>query len=192
MTMKIKPNSKNLARRDLLKILSVGGVAISAKSLPEKWARPMVDSILLPAHAQMSPILPGSCTVDPVTVNIPSFAPFIVAGTTVTFSGSSTGTLVGTSFTISDTFSVGTCLDGSPITTNFTVTGAIDLSTTPDSITATITGEVLCGGVPTCTDTGTVTSVKTAGVEGATDGTYVNAEPFNFVRECCPDRLDPT
>jgi hypothetical protein len=34
--------------------------------------------------------------------------------------------------------------------------------------------------------------VKTAGVEGATDGTYVNAEPFNLVRECCPDRLDPT
>jgi hypothetical protein len=41
------------ARRRLLKALAgAGGVFAAGKSVPEKWTRPVVDSVLLPAHAQ--------------------------------------------------------------------------------------------------------------------------------------------
>lgn len=41
------------ARRQLLKALAgAGGVFAAGKSLPEKWMRPVVDAVLLPAHAQ--------------------------------------------------------------------------------------------------------------------------------------------
>jgi len=46
---------ENRSRRKVLKSLAAGGGAIAAgKSLPEQWARPVVDSVLLPGHAQTS------------------------------------------------------------------------------------------------------------------------------------------
>jgi len=43
-------------RRNLLKSLAAGtGAVVAGKSLPEKWSKPVVDSVLLPAHAQTSP-----------------------------------------------------------------------------------------------------------------------------------------
>lgn len=43
------------ARRRLLKSISaVGGIAVSAKAIPGSWTRPVVDSVLLPVHAQTS------------------------------------------------------------------------------------------------------------------------------------------
>lgn len=45
----------NEKRRKLLKSIAAGsGAIISGKSLPDSWSRPVVDSILLPAHAQTS------------------------------------------------------------------------------------------------------------------------------------------
>ena len=50
----IKSNS-NHARRKLLKGIAAGsGAVIAGKSLPDSWSRPMVDSVMLPAHAQTS------------------------------------------------------------------------------------------------------------------------------------------
>ena len=47
-------NSKTTdSRRKLLKSITVGSSAIVAgKSLPESWTRPIVDSVILPVHAQ--------------------------------------------------------------------------------------------------------------------------------------------
>lgn len=43
------------SRRKLLKTIAAGGGAVIAgKSLPESWSRPVVDSVILPAHAQTS------------------------------------------------------------------------------------------------------------------------------------------
>ena len=40
-------------RRDALrKILAGTGVVAGAKALPEKWTKPVVNSIIVPAHAQ--------------------------------------------------------------------------------------------------------------------------------------------
>ena len=44
-------------RRSSLKRILVGGGIISAGSqVPNKWVRPVVDSVMLPAHAQASPL----------------------------------------------------------------------------------------------------------------------------------------
>ena len=42
-------------RRELLKTIAAGsGVVIAGKSLPESWRRPVVDAVMLPAHAVTS------------------------------------------------------------------------------------------------------------------------------------------
>ena len=54
------------SRRNLLKAIAAGSCTlIAGKSLPEKWARPVVDSVTLPAHAQTSaPACPGPYTAE--------------------------------------------------------------------------------------------------------------------------------
>ncbi len=44
------PAADNDPRRDLLKKLAIGGVAGAA--LPAQWSKPVIDSVMLPAHAQ--------------------------------------------------------------------------------------------------------------------------------------------
>jgi len=45
----------NSSRRKLLKSIAAGsGAIVAGKSLPESWSRPVVDSVILPAHAQTS------------------------------------------------------------------------------------------------------------------------------------------
>ena len=48
-------NKSSENRRKLLKSIAAGsGAIVAGKSLPENWARPVVDSVILPAHAQTS------------------------------------------------------------------------------------------------------------------------------------------
>ena len=55
--MKDKKSREN--RRKLLKSIAAGsGAIVAGKSLPETWSRPVVDSVMLPAHAQTSPTSP--------------------------------------------------------------------------------------------------------------------------------------
>ncbi len=45
--------NKNDSRRKLLKSIAVGSGAVAAGSaIPKKWSKPLVDSVVLPAHAQ--------------------------------------------------------------------------------------------------------------------------------------------
>ncbi|MGE3529426.1 MAG: hypothetical protein AB7G54_08350 [Methyloceanibacter sp.] len=41
-------------RRQILKIFTIGGVA-TALVLPASWTKPLVKSVIVPAHAQASP-----------------------------------------------------------------------------------------------------------------------------------------
>ncbi|GJL82536.1 MAG: hypothetical protein DHS20C01_21700 [marine bacterium B5-7] len=50
MTQEQQPSATN--RRKLIKALTIGGVAAGTAKLPEQWAKPVVESIVLPAHAQ--------------------------------------------------------------------------------------------------------------------------------------------
>lgn len=61
-------NKHTKARRKLLKTSIVGaGAVIAGKSLPEQWARPVVESITLPAHAQTSLLSAGGPLLLSVT-----------------------------------------------------------------------------------------------------------------------------
>ncbi len=59
-------NKKHQARRALLKQLTIGGgMLATVKSIPEKWVKPALDSVLLPAHAVPScpPLELGEFTI---------------------------------------------------------------------------------------------------------------------------------
>lgn len=48
-------NNTRDPRRRLLKTIAAGGSAAGLAALPGKWAKPVVASVILPAHAQTSP-----------------------------------------------------------------------------------------------------------------------------------------
>ena len=61
-----KPADANEVRRKLLKSVAAGGGTFSLKSLPAKWATPVVASVVLPAHAGGSPGGPGGGCVGTI------------------------------------------------------------------------------------------------------------------------------
>ncbi len=45
------------SRRRLIKaVAGSGGIIVGAKVVPREWTKPVVDSVILPAHAQASPV----------------------------------------------------------------------------------------------------------------------------------------
>jgi len=73
--------TRALARRQVLKgVVAGSGVVASAMSLPKEWTKPVVQSIVATAQAQVSPLppLPGTSTTSSTTTsttNPPIFAP---------------------------------------------------------------------------------------------------------------------
>ena len=63
------------------KLLKAGGVVASAALVPEKWQKPVVDSIMLPAHAQTSTVLIGAVVLRRGSVMPDSPADSMVAET---------------------------------------------------------------------------------------------------------------
>ena len=51
------------ARRRLLQSIAAGGTAVSVKSMPEQWARPVLDFAMVPAHAEASVAATLTCEV---------------------------------------------------------------------------------------------------------------------------------
>jgi hypothetical protein len=93
--MKDKKSSES--RRKLLKSIVAGsGAVVAGKSLPESWGKPVVDSVILPAHAETSPIpywglnVPGVGVGDigPPSGGIHACVEVIGGMATVTFQGS--------------------------------------------------------------------------------------------------------
>ena len=72
-------NTEDQGRRRLLTLLSSTGVlAVTSKSLPSEWVKPIVHSVLLPAHAQVSPPSPPSppaLSINCVGIDNPSGTP---------------------------------------------------------------------------------------------------------------------
>ncbi|XOF35257.1 MAG: twin-arginine translocation signal domain-containing protein [Candidatus Electrothrix sp. YB6] len=52
-------------RRRVLKTLAAGaGAAVWHSSLPQTWVKPIIESVVLPVHAQTSaPLIPDDCTI---------------------------------------------------------------------------------------------------------------------------------
>lgn len=60
-------------RRKALKRLILGGGVLA--SMPDRWTKPVVESVLLPAHAQASPIQPPQPTPTPTRQPTPGGTP---------------------------------------------------------------------------------------------------------------------
>jgi len=59
-------SNKNVSRRRAIKIVASGAL-VATIALPSKWSRPIVESIIVPAHAQASPPLTTETTSNPPT-----------------------------------------------------------------------------------------------------------------------------
>ena len=49
--------NKQKSRRRLIQFMVAGGVVATAKSVPNSWSRPVVQAVMLPAHAQTSGLI---------------------------------------------------------------------------------------------------------------------------------------
>lgn len=49
----MESNDNHLGRRKIAKVLMIGG-AVKAVTLPARWAKPLVATVLIPAHAVAS------------------------------------------------------------------------------------------------------------------------------------------
>lgn len=65
-------NAKQTGRRNALTLLGVG--AVSAVAMPSKWSKPLVDAVILPAHAQTSAMCMTDATVGGPLLGNPSSA----------------------------------------------------------------------------------------------------------------------
>ncbi len=103
------------SRRKLLKSIAAGtGVVVAGKSLPETWTKPVLDSVILPTHAQTSLVCCEGvfCRLDfipaPIggVAQVSSDCTIVMEGTTIeaqTWSGSGTVAADG-SFSFAVTF----------------------------------------------------------------------------------------
>lgn len=68
------PTSEKEARRRIIKrLIAGGGITATAHLLPDKWSKPVIESVVLPAHAQSSPSDDDDDDDDPV--NSTTFGP---------------------------------------------------------------------------------------------------------------------
>jgi len=84
-TGNLQQSAGTVRRRTLLAAIASGG-AVAASHLPGQWKRPLIDSVMLPAHAQMSP------PADTCTATVEIFE-FWVQGETGTVTAPFTGTV---------------------------------------------------------------------------------------------------
>ena len=68
------------SRRKLLKSIAAGsGAIVAGKSLPESWSKPVVDSVILPAHAQTSPGAEPTTFTQTITQTIELTEPTVLS-----------------------------------------------------------------------------------------------------------------
>lgn len=124
-------SEQNENRRKLLKSIAAGsGAVIAGKSLPESWSKPVVDSVMLPAHAQTSP---SPCT------------PCLAAATYCVGGGNgSIEVAVAVDGTVTVTYSA---FSSGPQSDNVDpcAGGAFSVSDTSGNNTVTISGTIPCG-----------------------------------------------
>lgn len=85
------PVSSPSRRRTLLAAIATGG-AVASSDLPGRWSRPLIDSVMLPAHAQTSPTDdspsdPSTCTATAIIFD------FWLLGGSITVTAPFTGSI---------------------------------------------------------------------------------------------------
>jgi hypothetical protein len=62
----VENQDKLTSRRQFIRVVTIGGIA-TAVLLPGSWKRPIIDAVVVPAHAAASDV-PVTSTVPPTTV----------------------------------------------------------------------------------------------------------------------------
>jgi hypothetical protein len=171
------------SRRKLLKTIAAGsGAIIAGTILPDKWTKPVVNSIILPAHAQATtqPPTAPTCQDDPTlcagtyTGTLNPAEPFIACGTgggvgiasnavsiTISATGQVSGTQGGTPFTPttlagnSFTFPpspTGAGTGGGGTTCEMFLLASGSVNSSSNEITLSQVYEWVCTGTNTCTN----------------------------------------
>lgn len=52
---KSQTNKEAARRRVLKRLVAGGGFVATGKMMPDDWQKPVIESVILPVHAQMSP-----------------------------------------------------------------------------------------------------------------------------------------
>jgi len=58
------PDRHRRARRRVLQSIAAGGATITVKAMPEKWSKPVLDTAMLPVHAQ------STCEAETLTCTV--------------------------------------------------------------------------------------------------------------------------
>ena len=165
-------------RRKALLTVALGGSAIA--TAPQKWTTPIINSVVLPAHAQTS-TCSGTETEpvnEPILITVTATeinGPVVVSwdGITTTFAGEETTALSST------------CIDGSVSEQVVTFNGTID------SANNQITGELntiqYCGDVVVCEQITTYVANQDPAVAGDDLGVYTGTAVGTI--SCCLDYL---
>jgi|GEM_PF-1175315 len=151
----MKDKKSGESRRKLLKSIAAGsGAIVAGKSLPESWSRPVVDSVMLPAHAQTSPP-PSACTTE-------------FAGT---YEGNATGTITRCNDVTEDHNPPLTIIIGADCSVSVSITG-----NRPFTGTGTITGSTFSVAVSRPEDCAAPTSGNggSGTVSGTVSGTQIS------------------
>ncbi len=174
------------ARRKLLKSLATGGgVALTAKSLPEKWAKPVVDSVILPVHAQTTKEEPAPERPRPRCEWEDSVRAEIEAESIVIRIDDDEWRVFGSIdalgvITLTDFDRPGGCSEGTVTLTDGLVVG---WETEPTGVEGTLNiSEWVCvGGEFTCTSAeGWISAFNDLG-----DGIFTGTVEFEGSRDCC-------
>lgn len=197
-------STSNRARRRLLKaIAGGGGLAYSNAALPRNWSRPVIDSVVLPAHAQTTgvtdttsgpdrPNRPGpvTCSGTPNCQQDVFPNPLVRmtwSGTELSFEvnpGSLDGSVGNTSIAGNGDFSgtgnaIFSCVGGSangrlPLE----IEGNLDVAT--GAVTGSFVMTILCDSAQICVVCGSFSGTLSENVEG---------EPTvsGVASECCPN-----
>jgi hypothetical protein len=75
-----KSSVQKETRRKVLRNTLIGGAVISTGALPEKWSKPVLDSVILPVHAETTDDSDSNPGGNPTTTAAPTTTP--VATTT--------------------------------------------------------------------------------------------------------------
>ena len=170
----------NQTKRKFLK--SGAALSLVAVALPDKWATPVLKTVLLPAHAQTS-AAPSQCRTGFIEAPVNESILITVTGTEV--SGPIMANLIGAQFASVQTSSQGLCSNNvDELSETIEFSGEFDAA--QNSISGDIVIRQFCSGVLACEQITTYTVIQTV-VSSTNDGEYQGTLVGTL--NCCQDFL---
>jgi len=156
-------------RRKLLQSIAAGGAAVTVKTVPEKWTRPLLETTMLPAHAEMT-TQPVSCSLTCEVGGFNSTESFNLGFASPLQGNGASGTVFsGATLNVPQTWTISgleaTVSSPAPVSLAINASGAVSLNS---------------AGITTVIDNGTVTDFGTLEVTLLDDPVDVGTVDFTF------------